>query len=89
MPWYEWKREKGGPCTTSSATLVLKLSHYRSLTGGSRELYFDLSDCWSELHILQINAIPEGEKYRKFLATLKQAIDPNGILAPGRYIAEP
>lgn len=41
------------------------------------------------LSIGAMNAVPEQPSYSGVLQTLKSALDPNGILAPGRYIADP
>jgi 4-cresol dehydrogenase (hydroxylating) len=41
------------------------------------------------LSIGAMNAVPDQPSYNGILQTLKSALDPNGILAPGRYIAAP
>jgi 4-cresol dehydrogenase (hydroxylating) len=58
---------------------------YRALAGRCAEKGFYPY----RLGIQAMGQLPRPETYRNFIRTLKTAIDPNGVIAPGRYDEQP
>lgn len=74
---------------------VVSISYDRDIPGQDEQAaacHDELVDCCSRagyypyrLGIRSMNQISQSEGYRKVLRRIKNALDPEGVLAPGRY----
>ena len=81
--------------TARSVYCVISISYDRDVSGEDEKAmtcYRSLADRCMEngfypyrLGIQGMGQLPRPEAYRSFMRKLKEAIDPNGVLAPGRY----
>jgi hypothetical protein len=93
-------REEVQECLTDrTLSCILSLSYDRDVPGEDekttacyRELLDRLADRGYYSYRLGVggmSAMGRGGAYQDLLASLKHTLDPNGILAPGRYVAVP
>jgi 4-cresol dehydrogenase (hydroxylating) len=84
--------------TDRSLSCILSLGYDRDVAGEDQRAlacYLELIEILSangyfsyRLGLAGMSTMEETGEYPKLLAAIKQTLDPNGILAPGRYLAE-
>jgi 4-cresol dehydrogenase (hydroxylating) flavoprotein subunit len=85
--------------TPRAVSCVISITYDREIAGQDEQAmlcYHTLvSECYRagyypyRLGIQGMERSPHSDNYADLLRKLKKALDPNGILAPGRYVSEP
>jgi 4-cresol dehydrogenase (hydroxylating) len=84
--------------TDRTLSCIISIAYDRDVPGEddrAMKCYRELLDCLAthgyysyRLSIAAMSAANDNREYTAMLRTIKDALDPNGILAPGRYVSE-